>query len=610
MHTHSHKSAEQNAQQPNNLIQKKEKPGSNEGQKPAIQAKHKPIQAKQRPIQAKQKTIQAKQKPIQRSTGGNDLKTTMSAQYGVDLSGFKEHQNSSFPDTIGAQATIQGKDIHYAPGQFTEQNRKHELGHAIDNTLNGTPKGDITVQGHHIDTSREAAADKIMNAPLQMKASSDSQQQATSEAASSIVQGKSAEVVQAKLRVGSKYYDRSSEGTFEAFDSYGKDPYKVQLKRLLEEEGTYDFKNWQEVKKYIDGNDALKDRGVIGNRTVKLPKELFILGEWHNGSPKAALERGINPSNLLYEKSMVKKEKGSGKGKLDHQLLQAMFIITKVGDEYQKQGSIEDETASVLNTLTSVSQVRNLQTLINQGADKNAILNLVAESFNALKGNMKIDAQNRTDHLGGGKMWQAMKDTNLHKNQGAATDSNFKTVGQDVNDVRDYFFANQIKANLKLPMIVLMGDFHVDGVLKHLKNAGVKVKGSNIFRDLPENAEKFAEKFGEVIDDDGSKNNLYNDMPASMKEPKPQVNNSQQKNKTINSPSIASFSLSGPKKNNKSKKKKQPKKTKKKNIAANNNANKAFKPHSTNPFASDWVDPSPNQSSDNPFDELFDDWND
>jgi hypothetical protein len=104
-----------------------------------------------------------------KQSGGNDLKSVMGEQYGVDLSGYKEHKDSSFPSTVGASATIQGKDIHYAPGQFTEQNRKHELGHAIDNTLNGTPKGDKTIQGHSIDTTREAAADKIMNTPLQRK---------------------------------------------------------------------------------------------------------------------------------------------------------------------------------------------------------------------------------------------------------------------------------------------------------------------------------------------------------------------------------------------------------------------------------------------------------
>ncbi|OJJ19870.1 hypothetical protein BKI52_15425 [marine bacterium AO1-C] len=168
-----------NSSESQGIVQKKQS-GSKSGQKPAIQAKQIPVQAKQKPVQAKQKPIQAKQAPIQRNgqtstiqrngEGGNDLKERMSAQYKVDLSGYKEHKDSSFPASVGASATIQGKDIHYGPGQFTEANRKHEFGHAIDNTLNGTPKGDTTIQGHNIDTTREAAADKIMNTPVQAKA--------------------------------------------------------------------------------------------------------------------------------------------------------------------------------------------------------------------------------------------------------------------------------------------------------------------------------------------------------------------------------------------------------------------------------------------------------
>ena len=167
--------ANQSSQSPE-IVQKKESTGPRLGQKSAIQAKQKPIQAKQKPVQAKHQTIQAKQSPIQRnsqkgtvqrnSPKGDDLKERMSAHYKVDLSGYQEHPNSSFPGTVGADATIQGKDIHYGPGKFTEQNRKHELGHAIDNTLNGTPKGDTVINGKNIDTTREKAAEKIENAPL------------------------------------------------------------------------------------------------------------------------------------------------------------------------------------------------------------------------------------------------------------------------------------------------------------------------------------------------------------------------------------------------------------------------------------------------------------
>lgn len=90
-------------------------------------------------------------------------------QYGVDLSEYQEQPNSSFPASVGATATIQGKNIHYAPGEYTEKNRKHELGHAIDNAKNGTPKGDQIINGQLVDTTREKAADKIAETPLQRK---------------------------------------------------------------------------------------------------------------------------------------------------------------------------------------------------------------------------------------------------------------------------------------------------------------------------------------------------------------------------------------------------------------------------------------------------------
>ena len=105
------------------------------------------------------------QLPIQRQP--TDLKAQMGAQHGVDLSGVKEIPNSSFPASVSALATIQGNRIDYAPSQFTTANRKHELGHAIDNAKYGTPKGDKIVNGQNVDTTRERAAQKIADTPLQ-----------------------------------------------------------------------------------------------------------------------------------------------------------------------------------------------------------------------------------------------------------------------------------------------------------------------------------------------------------------------------------------------------------------------------------------------------------
>ncbi|HAS45876.1 MAG TPA: hypothetical protein DCS93_35670 [Microscillaceae bacterium] len=139
-----------------------------QSQQKSKQSPYKTREGKLGPIQAKQKPIQRK---VKQSNGGDQLKGVMSTQYGVDLSGYTEHQNSSFPASIGAAAAIQGKNIHYGPEEYTEQNRKHELGHIIDNTFNGIPKGDKVVNGQSIDTTREKAVDKIANTPLQRQTS-------------------------------------------------------------------------------------------------------------------------------------------------------------------------------------------------------------------------------------------------------------------------------------------------------------------------------------------------------------------------------------------------------------------------------------------------------
>lgn len=144
-----------------------------------------PIQAKNfngeplQPVQTKQgrfATIQAKQKPVQRKMSKSaSIAQTMGTQYGVDTSGLQINHNSGFPGKVGAEATIQGNKIDFAPGKDTEKNIKHEVGHYIINTQRGTPpKADKTVNGQAINTSDEKAADKIADTPLQRKAETNS----------------------------------------------------------------------------------------------------------------------------------------------------------------------------------------------------------------------------------------------------------------------------------------------------------------------------------------------------------------------------------------------------------------------------------------------------
>ena len=94
------------------------------------------------------------------------LATAMGAQHGVDTSGLVATHNSSFPGKLNAEATIQGNNIHFAPGRDTNYNIRHEVAHAIDNTLNGTPKGDRVVNGQKVDTTREKVVDKMARNPV------------------------------------------------------------------------------------------------------------------------------------------------------------------------------------------------------------------------------------------------------------------------------------------------------------------------------------------------------------------------------------------------------------------------------------------------------------
>ena len=115
---------------------------------------------------AASKALPVQRKAPKGSFRFQQLATAMGAQHGVDTSGLVATHNSSFPWKLNAEATIQGNNIHFAPGMDTDHNIRHEVAHAIDNTLNGTPKGNQIINGHPIDTTRENAADRMAKVPL------------------------------------------------------------------------------------------------------------------------------------------------------------------------------------------------------------------------------------------------------------------------------------------------------------------------------------------------------------------------------------------------------------------------------------------------------------
>ena len=105
-------------------------------------------------------------KAPQSSSHSQQIATAMGDHYGVDTTSLKATHNSSFPATVGAEATIQGNQIHFGPGHATEHNIKHAAGHAIDNAINGTPVGDQVVQGQRVDTTREKVVERMACIPI------------------------------------------------------------------------------------------------------------------------------------------------------------------------------------------------------------------------------------------------------------------------------------------------------------------------------------------------------------------------------------------------------------------------------------------------------------
>ena len=140
--------------------------------------------------------------PIQRrapkgSSHFQEIATAMGKTHGVDTSGLVATHNSSFPAQLNAEATIQGNKIHFAPGMDSDYNIRHEVAHAIDNTLNGTPKGDKIVNGQMVDTTREKVVDRMANesVSIQRKAGNTNTQNEVHLSSSSRY------IVQRKLRI-------------------------------------------------------------------------------------------------------------------------------------------------------------------------------------------------------------------------------------------------------------------------------------------------------------------------------------------------------------------------------------------------------------------------
>ncbi len=160
------KAPQENTQEPQKeTVQRVQQESSTGGE--ATIADNRPIAAIQRKLKTVMDGTKTNEKPIQQkmpkgSSKFQKIATTMGKQYGVNMSNLKATHNSAFPAKVDAAATIQGNSIHFAPGMDTKDTIKHEVGHAIDNMLNGTPNGDKVVNGHKVDSTREQVVDNMV----------------------------------------------------------------------------------------------------------------------------------------------------------------------------------------------------------------------------------------------------------------------------------------------------------------------------------------------------------------------------------------------------------------------------------------------------------------
>ncbi len=148
-----------------------------------------PVQMKQAPLQMmeEEEEMQMKQAPMQKkeasSTGVSsssasipaDVQSSMEQTLGADFSDVNIHQNSSKAPEVGALAYTQGKDIHFAPGEYNPESKEgtellgHELTHVVQQGQ-GRVKPTTQVQGVLVndDAGLEQEADKMGQKAAQM----------------------------------------------------------------------------------------------------------------------------------------------------------------------------------------------------------------------------------------------------------------------------------------------------------------------------------------------------------------------------------------------------------------------------------------------------------
>ncbi len=143
------------------------------------------MQMKVNPLQKsgmEEEEMQMKANPAQKKedlgNGGgipSPVKASMEQALGADFSDVNIHANSSKAPEVGALAYTQGKDIHFAPGEYSPGSQKgnellgHELTHVVQQSQ-GRVKATTQTKGIPVndDPSLEQEADKMGQKAAQM----------------------------------------------------------------------------------------------------------------------------------------------------------------------------------------------------------------------------------------------------------------------------------------------------------------------------------------------------------------------------------------------------------------------------------------------------------
>jgi hypothetical protein len=188
----------------------------------------------------------AEENPAQRKVAASGMpeyvQQKMESSMGADFSGVKVHAESSKATEMGALAYAQGKDVHFAPGQYKPDTQSgqeligHELAH-IKQQSEGRVKANTEVAGAPVndDPKLEQEADRMGQQAAQAKVDPSANKQQIGGGGNAL-QGKFVEPVQRQEAEGQAEPEAQS-----AEPEEGKPDMLVEAQALAAEAGLVDL---------------------------------------------------------------------------------------------------------------------------------------------------------------------------------------------------------------------------------------------------------------------------------------------------------------------------------------------------------------------------------